>query len=264
MNNIMQLFDAHCHLQDQRLLPNLPAVMERAAAAGVSGLMCCGTNESDWTLLPGLSARYPGVRLSFGLHPWYIGGCTGDWLRTLTSALTSFPSAVGEIGLDHALPLETYAEQEEVFLAQIHLANTLGRPVTIHCRRAWGRMMELLDAKGWPAAGFVLHSYSGSIELIQPLTRRGAFFSFSGSITYEANRKGRDAVKAVPPDRLLLETDAPDIAPQGLSFPLADGKPVNEPANLCRVLETAAELRGLSREHLAEQTWRNAMDLFGV
>lgn len=262
----MPLFDAHCHLQDERLFPHLDAAMKRATMAGITGLMCCGSCEEDWPLLPAISRRFPHVRLSFGLHPWYIGKRSEGWLDTLKAQLTATPSDVGEIGLDHALAKDTFADQEAVFLAQIHLADELKRPVTIHCRRAWGHMMELLDAKGWPAYGFVLHSYSGSPELVQPLVRRGAFFSFSGAITFEQNRKGREAVAAVPLDRLLLETDAPDLMPDqpqdapAISSP--DGKPVNEPAYLLVVAQAIANLRCLTMDEVAAITHKNATDLF--
>jgi len=263
----MQLFDAHCHLQDERLLPHLDTVMERAEQAGVTGLMCCGSCEEDWTRLPGIARRFPKVRLSFGLHPWYSGGRSARWLDRLQEHLSATPSAVGEIGLDHALDKATFPDQESVFLAQIHLANQLRRPVTFHCRRAWGRLMELLDAQGWPAFGFVFHSYSGSVELVEPLVRRGAFFSFSGAITYEQNRRGRDAVTAVPLDCLLIETDAPDLIPVLPAHAIppqdASGKPANEPALLGRILTEVANLRGLPESVLADATKRNTERLWG-
>jgi TatD DNase family protein len=263
-NTVMQLFDAHCHLQDKRLLPHLDTVMERADQAGVTGLMCCGSCEEDWTHLPGIARRFPKVHLSFGLHPWYSGGRSARWLDRLRESLTSTPSAVGEIGLDHALDKGTFPDQESVFLAQLHLANELRRPVTFHCRRAWGRLMELLDDNGWPASGFVIHSYSGPGELVEPLVRRGAYLSFSGAITFAHNRKGREAVTAVPLDCLLIETDAPDLIPaQATPLQDASGKPANEPAFLGRILTEVANLRGLPEGALADATRRNAEKLWG-
>ena len=260
----MHLFDAHCHLQDNRLGPHLDTVMERAERAGVTGMMCCGSSEEDWPVLPDIARRFPSVQLSFGLHPWYVGGRTTDWLDTLRKHLETSPAAVGEIGLDHALDKATFQAQEEVFLAQIHLANEFRRPVSIHCRRAWGRLMELLDEKGWPAHGFVLHSYSGSTDLVQPLARRGAFFSFSGALTFAQNQRGREAVAAVPEDRLLIETDAPDLPPAlpPDSFILHDpnGKPLSEPAHLVHVIRAVAELRGMEVETLARIAVKNAAD----
>jgi len=266
-NTVMQLFDAHCHLQDERLLPLLDTIMERADQAGVAGLMCCGSCEEDWARLPGIARRFPKVRLSFGLHPWYSGGRSARWLDRLRENLTTTPSAVGEIGLDHALDKETFPDQESVFLAQLHLAGELRRPVTIHCRRAWGRLMELLDNNGWPAFGFVIHSYSGPAEWVEPLVRRGAYLSFSGAITFDQNRKGREAVTAVPLDYLLIETDAPDLIPvlpaQATPLRDADGRPTNEPAFLAGVLMTAAKLRNVPEDALADATKKNAERLWG-
>ena len=263
---LMPLFDAHCHLQDERLFQHLDEAMQRATNAGIGGLMCCGNCEEDWPRLPGIVRRFPQVRLSFGLHPWYIGKRSEAWLHALKTHLTTTPSAVGEIGLAHALDKATFADQETVFLTQIHLANELQRPVTIHCRRAWGRMMELLDEKGWPAHGFVLHSYSGSCELVQPLVRRGAFFSFSGAITFDQNRKGREALITVPLDRLLIETDAPDLMPllpPDAPFISGSQGPINEPVYLTEILKVAARIRNAPEQELAEITTRNAEELWG-
>jgi TatD DNase family protein len=119
-------------------------------------------------------------------------------------------------------------------------------------------MPELLKSVGALPAGFVLHSYSGSPELVGQLAKLGAYFSFSGSITFSGNKKGYKSVLAVPPDRLLIETDSPDLTPPAARF--AD-KP-NEPANIVHVLRKVAELRGMPEDELAEQMWKNAEGLF--
>ena len=261
----MPLFDAHCHLQDNRLMPYLDSAVSRAEQVGVAGFMCCGTREDDWPMLPGIAKRFPGVRLSFGLHPWFIGNRSNAWLDTLARTLAAHPAAIGEIGLDHALDKATFADQETVFLAQIHLAGKLGLPVSIHCRRAWGRLMELLDEKGWPDSGFMIHSYSGSPELVAPLVRRGAYLSFSGAITFNQNVRGREALASVPLEHLLIETDSPDLKPnQATETPVtADTRnPVNEPACLVSVLKTAATIRNMPELELAETTSLNARELW--
>lgn len=241
--------------------------MARAAAAGVTRLMCCGSREADWMLLPDIARRFPAVRLSFGLHPWHAAGRSAGWLDRLQRRLDATPAAIGEIGLDHALDPKSFPAQETVLLAQLRLAAERRRPVTLHCRRAWGRLIALLDDRGWPPAGFVLHAYSGSAELIPVLARRGAYFSFAGSITDPANRRGRAAVAAVPPDRLLVETDAPDLPaalpPDAFALGLHDRRPLSEPAHLAHVLRAVAELRGHSPAELAALTAHNATTLFG-
>lgn len=261
-----RLFDAHCHLQDERLAPHLDAFMGRAAAAGIAGWHCCGTRESDWNAIRRLAPRFPGIRVSFGLHPWYTADRTSGWLEDLQTLLRESPSGVGEIGLDHALDKETFAVQEEVFLAQISLAARLRRPVSVHCRRAWGRMMELLDNHGWPPDGILFHSYSGGAELVPRLVRRGAFFSFSGAITKEKNARAREAAGAIPADRILVETDAPDLLPDiphQAPHPVTPGhSTVNEPYNLVYVIDTVAALRGWSSTQTAAITAGNAERFF--
>lgn len=264
----MDLFDSHCHLQDQRLAAHLPAVLERAHAAGVGGMLCCGSEESDWAGVAALAERDPAIRPAYGLHPWYVASRSPDWLARLQDRLGDPRAVMGEIGLDRALDPGTFAEQEAVFLAQIRLAAERRRPVSAHCRRAWGRLMELLDAHGWPPDGIVLHSYSGGRDLVPALVRRGAFFSFSGAVTHDNNRRGREAAAAVPADRLLVETDAPDIpAALPADVPVLrgeDGRPLSEPAHLLQVAAAVAALRGVSPAEVAAQTSRNARQLFGA
>jgi TatD DNase family protein len=259
----MRLFDAHCHLQDEKLLPRIDAAMERAGQAGVCGFCCCGASESDWPVVMTLASRFKQITPAFGLHPWYVARRTLDWQNVLRYYLTlESGSGVGEIGLDRAIEERNDAKQVEVFLAQLRLAKELGRPVTIHCRKAWDVVPALLEGIGGLPAGFVLHSYSGSSELVEPLTKLGAYFSFSGSITYHRNRRGHKAVMAVPPDRLLIETDSPDLLPV---VPLAqpgDAAAHNEPANLVHVLRKIAELRKMPEDELAELTWKNAERVF--
>ncbi len=252
-----RLFDAHCHLQDERLVADLPQVLERARAAGVGRLLCCGTREADWEAVRQLAKAHPDAILpSFGIHPWVLEGRSGQWAEVLASMLTSVPSAgVGEIGLDHAMTERRDTEQEEVFLAQLRLARKLKRPVSVHCRKAWGRLLELVKAEGGLAAGGILHSYSGPPDLVGELEALGFYLSFSGSVTRSGNQRGQRAAAAVSAERLLIETDSPDLAPVG-----AAGE-CNEPANLALVAEAVARLRNVSAETLAERTWANACRL---
>ena len=256
----MELFDAHCHLQDERLAADLAGAMQRAAAAGVAGWMCCGSAEADWPAVFAVTGRFPGVLASFGLHPWYVGARQPGWLDRLRVLLAAQPRAgVGEIGLDHALEDADLADQEQVFLDQFALSHELQRPASLHCRRAFGRLLELLPRFPAHPVGFVIHAFSGAVELILPLARQGAYFSFSGSITRSGNRRGHAALCAAPADRLLLETDAPDLPPV-IGGQVPQGP--NEPANLFHVLRAAAALRGEPEAALAAQTWSNAKRLF--
>ncbi len=252
------LFDSHCHLQDERLAPVLDDALARARAAGVGRLLCCGVREADWEAVLALARERPGLVVpSLGLHPWCITGRLPGWLDTLERLLVGAPCGVGEIGLDRAIEPRDDSDQEDVFLAQLRLARRLGRPVSIHCRKAWGRMLELLRQEGGAPHGGAIHSYSGAPDSIPALESMGFHISFSGAITRPGNLRGHLALAAVSPDRLLIETDSPDLAPAG--WPRE--RP-NEPANLAGVLRAAAEIRGAQEPGLADRTWTNAMRCF--
>jgi len=255
----MQLFDAHCHIQDDRLAPRLDSVMAGAQDAGVKRAVCCGSSQTDWPETKTICEKYPGLIPAFGLHPWYVHERTAAWLGTLEELLASTPGAgIGEIGLDFAREDIDRNEQSDVFSAQVELALKLGRPVSIHCRNAWEALDKALVQLGRLQRGFVIHSYSGSTETITSLRNSGAFFSFSGSITRPNNRKGRKAAAEVPLDRLLIETDSPDIPPTIPGRTVA----VNEPANLIYVLREIAAIRNMPEEEIASYTWNNACRLF--
>ncbi len=253
----MRLFDAHNHIQDERLFSRLDEVMRRALAAGVEGMAVKGCHEEDWPRVLEVVNRYPNAHMAFGLHPWFVSGRSSQWLQRLEELLTTYPQAsVGEIGIDHAVGNRA-PDEESVFLSQLELARRLGRPASIHCRQAWGRLLELLEEFGEPPP-MLIHCFGGSAEVATELVRRGAHISFSGSITRPGNRKAGPAIRAVPADRILLETDAPDILPHGIDAE------ANEPAHLRAVLAKAAELLGVPEARLAETTLLNAEAFFSA
>jgi TatD DNase family protein len=269
----MKLFDAHNHIQDERLAADLPGVMQRALEAGVKAMGVKGCCEADWLRVVELMETYEGIFPSFGLHPWFIADRSPAWLATLEKLLIAHPAAgVGEIGIDHAIEVRNDADQESVLLSQLELARKLNRPVSIHCRKAWGRLIDLLDGFGDLPRGMLIHCFGGSAEVADELVRRGAYISFSGSITRPNNRKAGPAINAVPADRILIETDAPDILPLNVDEASclvtatrqdASCTMLNEPANVRFVLQKGAELRGISQAELAEMTFRNAVRFFG-
>ncbi|MBT8043015.1 MAG: TatD family hydrolase, partial [Pontiella sp.] len=203
---------------------------------------------------------------------------SAEWLAALEKLLLQYPQAgVGEIGIAHAVEERDDADQEAVFLAQLEIAQRLDRPVSIHCRRAWGRLVELLDGFGELPRGMLIHCFGGSAETATELVARGGVISFSGSITRPNNKKAAAAIRAVPADRILIETDAPDILPhncraemvEDLSAKAGRAEPVpalqnqlNEPANLKLVLQKAAELRGVDEGDLAALTFQNTEHFF--
>ncbi|MBN2164535.1 MAG: TatD family hydrolase [Pontiellaceae bacterium] len=255
----MNLFDCHNHIQDMRLFPQFNAVMDRARMAGVVRMGVKGCCEADWPRVAEIAESYDGIYPSFGLHPWFIADRSEGWLLELEGWLHRYPTAgVGEIGIDHKVMGYDAEDQDRVFIGQLNLARRLKRPVTIHCRNAWGVLIKLLDFVGPLPRGMLIHCFGGSSEVAQELVRRGAYISFSGSITRPNNRKAGRAIRAVPEDRILIETDAPDLMP---STAIGD---LNEPANVRLVLEKAAELRGISETELARLTFQNAARFYSL
>ena len=250
----MKLFDAHNHLQDERFDLDRPMVLERAAAAGVSGMAVCGTTEANWADVASLAMDRSEIIPCYGLHPWWVAARSPQWRDTLVDRLQRESAAVGEIGLDFAVEDLNVTEQESVFLEQLRLSREYNRPAIIHCRKAWERMLELLTEAGPHPVGILLHAYSGGASRIDALVELNAWFSFSASVTYPNNRRGPLALRAVPRDRLLLESDAPDMPPAEVER--------NEPAYLCGTLRAAARHLACPEDEIAQLTRDNALRLF--
>lgn len=227
-----------------------------------------GTREADWPQVLALAQQHPIVLPSFGYHPWYVGELTDQWLGELQRHLDAVPAAVGEIGLDRWMENPDVPVQEELFRAQLRVAAARNLPVSIHCLKAWGRLDEILREETLPRRGFLLHSYGGPAEMVAGFVKLGAYFSLSGYFAHERKAKQREAFKQVPSDRLLLETDAPDMMPpnEWNNHPLTDpatGQPLNHPANLAAVYRFAAGLLSLEPAQLAGQVEQNFLRLFG-
>jgi TatD DNase family protein len=263
----MKFYDAHNHLQDDRFCGRQPELLAACRREGVARLVVNGASEADWPQVLALARPDSAVLPSFGYHPWYLHERTPDWLKHLREFLDLVPGAIGEIGLDRWKPDLPYEPQEEVFLAQLELAAERNLPASIHCLQTWGRLHDLLRAHRRPARGVVLHSFGGPVEMIPALTRLGAYFSFPGYFLNERKLRQREAFKHVPPDRLLVETDAPDqlLPAERNRFPLAgaDGRPLNHPANLPAVYEGLAEILGEQVEALAARVEENFQRVFG-
>ena len=292
----MKFFDAHNHLQDNRFAGRQSELLAMCEKAGVARMVVNGSCESDWPqvlqlarqfggagsplpavgahgFLPGVASSPEGVARpteiipSFGYHPWYLGERSPDWLTNLVKFLDAIPGAVGEIGLDRWKPDLPYAGQEEAFLAQLHLAAERNLPVSIHCLEAWGRLHELLRDHPRPARGLVLHSFGGPAEMIPAFARLGAYFSFPGYFLNDRKQRRRETFRHVPPDRLLIETDAPDqlLPAEKNLHPLvaADGKPLNHPANIAAVYAGLAEFLGEELDSLVSRVEENFQRVFG-
>jgi TatD DNase family protein len=276
-------YDAHNHLQDEWLAPQLDMVAQQLGELRLRAAVVNGTCEDDWARVSELSLRFAWVVPSFGVHPWDAGNRSPDWLNKLSALLEAHPAAgVGEIGLDRWIldrarpddprlvglrraPLD---EQIEVFVAQLQLAAKANRPATVHCLDAWGALDHVLHKTPVPSRGFLLHAYSGPAEMVRGFVALGAYFSFNGSFLNERYARHRATFKLVPRERLLIETDAPAMPlPEPFrtyNLPLSPtGQSVNHPGNIEGAYAGLAALLGVAVVDLATQTEANFLRLFG-
>jgi TatD DNase family protein len=257
----MRGYDAHAHMQDHAFGPAPDAAWACARTAGLRGLVCNATHPCDWDAVASIAQRLRGVRPAYGWHPWraHEPG-PADWLDLLARRLMSDPAAsVGECGLDHAPDRRDDAAQEPLFIAQLRLSMELRRPISLHARHGLPRLLELIEAHGPHPIGVIFHAFAGPAEMIPRAIRLQAFFSLAGSATFPNRRRARDVAAAVPEERLLVETDAPDIAWHGRP----EGAPTG-PADWVQILRALADLRGVPEERLAELAWANAVRVFGL
>jgi TatD DNase family protein len=255
------------HLQDGAFDQDRQSLIEGAAQAGVSTFVCNGTHPDDWPGVTALAHSDPRVLACFGLHPWFVNQYKDTpWAQTLEKQLTDIPSGVGEIGLDRWIADHDLEAQVQAMRLQLTLARDLKRPAMIHCLKAWGHLMEELDRFGTFPEGLLIHGYGGPVELIQPLIKLNAWISFAGSVLHEQKARAREALVQVPLDRLLIESDAPDMPP-----PVAlrcdphvmteQGRYRNTPANLPAILDGIAALRQENPTDLARAVNANCHHL---
>ncbi|CAA0826573.1 TatD related DNase [Striga hermonthica] len=269
---MIKLFDSHCHLQDPRILTLAPKLIKETLEIGVAHFAVNGVSEKDWHLVEKMSKTYPSVIPNFGLHPWFITERSPDWLITLKNFLLANPAAaVGEIGLDRGSKAKEidFSDQVEVFRQQLQLAKEINRPASVHCVRAFGELLGIMESMGPFPSGVVLHSYLGSAEMVDRLSGLGAYFSFSGFLMSLKESKAKRIVKSVPMDRILLETDAPDARPKsgGSLFLVEEGEgteeeSLNHPGNIRSVLKYVAGLLEMEEKELAELSYDNAVRIF--
>lgn len=256
------MYDSHCHLQHPRFDADRDDVITRARAAGVTGMLLAGVDAADLALQDAIVARYPELAQCVGLHPMVVAELTDDAVDAELDAVSARvrsrrPAAVGETGLDRRsiLPASSLPRQERVFRWHLALAADAGLPVVLHVVRAHELALRVL---GDGRTAGVVHSFSGSAEIAQAYVKRGLHVSFCATVTFPEARRIHAACRAVPLDRLLVETDAPDQPPDG-----ARGAR-NEPGWLPQVIAAVARLREEDPSAIAAATEANARRLYGM
>ena len=250
------MIDAHAHLTDDRFAGDLDAVVERAAAAGLVRILTCGEDVASSERALELAARYPLIRVAVGIHPHRAASCDEAAVARLADlARDEHVVAIGEIGIDLSGRSAPEPAQRTAFAAQLALAADIGLPVVVHVRDAGDVVRQVIDEA--PPVPGQLHCYSEGPEEVPHWLARRFFLSFAGTVTYPGARGVAAAARAVRADRLLLETDAPYLAPQRHR-----GRR-NEPAFVVATLEHVAALRDQTAAALSEAVTRNAAALFG-
>jgi len=258
----MNWTDSHNHLHDTRL-PEPVDVIREMKSVGISHCVVNATSEEDWRSVETLALSQPEfVYPAFGIHPWKAHLAKEGWQMRLIELLEKHPHAsLGECGVDRWVSQPSLEIQLPVFTDQLRVARELERPVTIHCLKAWNGLFEAFEKEAPPPA-FLMHSFGGSIEIARRLIPLGAYFSFSGYFLHSRKRAVMDVFRQLPKDRILLETDAPDMLPPSgqITHPLENSH--NHPANLPSIGAALAALLGMQPHELAALTTDNARCLF--
>jgi TatD DNase family protein len=268
-------FDSHAHIHLARFAdPQMRRIrMRRAHRAGVRAIVTSGVGPEDWSKALEISGaqRAPAVFCALGLHPYAVKEEAESNRRALNrlsellelnaqepDAPNAHVVALGECGLDFrkGMPFAPRQMQIECLTKQLDLAARLQLPCVIHCVRAHGTLIELLDAH--PIVPSVMHAFSGSAEVAKALVARGHFISFAGNLTRADAKRLHGAARSVPADRLLVESDSPDQTPQ------ARGAQANEPAFIVDTVTKLAQLRGESMAKLCTSTMDNARRVYRI
>lgn len=263
----MRFFDTHCHLAGDELLPQAEELAARAIAGKVEGMLIVAADAPSLTETPKVCARlrakFPDkvILESSGIHPHEADGI-GDELWAQVERQSATAAAIGETGLDYHYDHSDRGVQRSFFTRHIELAARLRKPLVIHCREAVNDVLELLDVpavKNHPNPG-ILHCFTEDWPTAKRLLDLGFFISFSGIVSFRNAESLRKVAALVPPERLLIETDSPWLAP----IPHRGKR--NEPAFVAHTFEALRSLRPdlPDPEALAELLWRNSCRVFGV
>lgn len=257
----MELVDSHCHLDSKSFDADRADAIVRARAAGVGWMMAIGNGDGPPDLEAGLrlAEADPRMLASVGVHP-HDAAKVAEETYTQLAALARRPkcAAWGEIGLDYHYDFSPRDTQRAVFARQLELAGAAGLPIVIHTREAWQDTMELVRAHWRGTRGGIFHCFSGNPREAEEALALGFHISFSGIITFPRSTEIREAACLVPEERILIETDAPYLAP----VPYRGKR--NEPAYVVETAKKLAELRGVTVNQIAELTTANWLSLMGL
>lgn len=262
----MRLFDTHAHYWDERFKNELgeggtDALLDRLLTGEVPHIVNVGTSPATSRLAISQAARHPGMLTAVGIHPTDCQRLSDadaalSEIETLLLDPASRAVALGEIGLDYHYEDTEKEKQLFFFREQLAMAERLSMPVSVHDRDAHGDVLKTLTA--FPGVRGILHSYSGSAESARELIEAGYYISFSGTVTFKNAARVRAVAAALPPERILIETDCPYLCPDPYRGTL------NHSGRLPLILSALAELYGMSTEALGAQLYRNSLRAFSL
>ncbi len=256
------LIDTHCHLDAHEFDADRDAVILAALAAGVSGIVIPSIETNNFAAVRDCCTRYPGCFPAYGIHPLYIDqadeadfSTLREWLRN--ESIGAYPPvALGEIGLDYFVSGFDAARQEHFFIEQLKIAKEFDLPVLLHVRRSLDQVLKCLRRVG--VRGGIAHAFNGSRQQADEFIRLGFRLGFGGAMTYPGSTRIRKLVSTLPIHAIVLETDAPDMAPCWLA-----GKR-NTPVELVRIARTFSELRGPSLAEVMAVTTANVLEILNL
>ncbi|UTR12432.1 TatD family hydrolase [Evansella sp. LMS18] len=253
------LFDTHVHLNADQFEEDIEQVIERANEAGVSKMTVIGFDEKTINKAMELTENYDFIYAAVGWHPVEAIDLNDDYLNWIRD-LASHPKvvAIGETGLDYHWDKSPKEVQKEAFRKQIQLAKDVKLPIIIHNRNADEDVVQILKEEKAEETGGIMHCFGGSIEIARACMDMNFYISFGGPVTFKNAKETKETANEIPLERMLIETDAPYLAPHPYR-----GKR-NEPAYVKLVAEEIARLKELSYEEVAHQTTKNAEKLFGI
>ncbi|MBM7601309.1 TatD DNase family protein [Virgibacillus halotolerans] len=253
------LFDTHMHVNASQFAADRKEVIQRAFDTGVEYMVVVGFDRETIPLAIEIAERYETIYAAVGWHPVDAIDMTEDDLAWIEE-LSSHPKvvAIGEMGLDYHWDKSPKDVQKEVFRKQIRLAKKVNMPIIIHNREATEDIIEILQAENAQEIGGIMHCYNDSIDYVQACLDMNFYISLGGTVTFKNAPLPKEVAVQVPLDRLLVETDAPFLAPHPNR-----GKR-NEPAYVKLVAEKIAELREMQFSEISEQTTQNALKCFGI
>jgi len=250
------LVDSHCHLDFDEFAEDREAVLARARAAGVADLLIAAVAPRHWARVRGLAAEQPGIWAAAGVHPNEDPGCTPDLDRLLEALGAPKVIATGETGLDYFRSEGDLSWQRQRFALHIAAARQSRKPLIVHTRAAAGDTLELLRSEQARDVGGVIHCFTEDWDFARRAMDLGFYISLSGIVTFKKSTELQEVARKIPADRLLIETDAPFLAP----VPQRGRR--NEPAYVAHVADFVARLRAEDPQDLAAQTRANFFRCF--